>query len=423
MKRTLIALFLVLIMLMGIIPAGVAEVDKNITYTLEFPSWQATEAGLCDWWNTAIAKYNEIYPNVKINFYQVPYANYIDTLTTMFAAGTAPHIVHLPSKNFYQFQDMGWLANMEDLISQSEVPEKWVGAQSDLQVDGDNYGVLLYAGAFAMFYNEAILEEAGVAVPTTVEELKEAALKTTKKDENGNVIYFGLGIDNTTGNAAYTNASHFVIGAGTHWNKEDGAPNMKDETLKKALEDYKFFFDNGLTPLGTAMTQLRQYFVEGKLAFYLDGPFVMPMIASADESIRDSLKMTRVPFEICASNTSHSVHMPTNISETEKELVWDFYEILMTDEMQTLYGKLVDCPPPKAGALTAELVAEKPYLEQLVEYGVGSVSMVPSGMGLYWNEYTTTIANALADLVSDSANTVDDALASLEVEVNDMLGI
>lgn len=423
MKRTLVALLLALVMLMGIIPAVSAEVDKNITYTLEFPSWQATEAGLSDWWNTAIAKYNEIYPNVKINFYQVPYANYIDTLTTMFAAGTAPHIVHLPSKNFYQFQDMGWLANMESLIAESEIPTKWTGAQADLQVDGDNYGVLLYAGAYALFYNEAMLNEAGVAVPTTVEELKEAALKMTKKDENGNVIHFGLGIDNSLGNAAYVNASQFIIGSGSHWTKEDGSSNLSDEKLVKALEDYKYFFDNGLTPLGTAAVQLRQYFVEGKIAMYIDGPFVMPIINAADESIRSSLKMTRVPFEVCASNTSHSVHMPATLSETEKELVWDFYQILLTDEMQALYGKLVDCPPPKAGSLTEDLIAEKPYLEQLVEYGVGSVSMIPEGMGLYWTEFTTLIANTLADMVSDPANTVEDALVSLESEINDMLGI
>ena len=231
---------------------------------------------------------------------------------------------------------MGWLASMEEQISQSEIPEKWTGAQADLQVDGENYGVLLYAGAYALFYNEAMLNEAGVAVPTTVEELKEAALKTTKKDADGNVIHFGLGIDNSTGNAAYINASQFILGSGSHWTKEDGSTNLSDEKLVKALEDYKYFFDNGLTPLGTAAVQLRQYFVEGKIAMYIDGPFVMPIINAADESIRSSLKITRVPFDICASNTSHSVHMPATLDETEKTLVWDFYQILLTDEMQTL---------------------------------------------------------------------------------------
>ena len=77
----------------------------------------------------------------------------------------------------------------------------------------------------------------------------------------------------------------------------------------------------------------------------------------------------------------------------------------------------------KAGSLTEELIAEKPYLEQLVEYGIGSVSMIPEGMGLYWTEFTTLIANTLADMVSDPANTVEDALVSLESEINDMLGI
>jgi multiple sugar transport system substrate-binding protein len=192
--------------------------------------------------------------------------------------------------------------------------------------------------------------------------------------------------------------------------------------LTEALENYKYFFDNGLTPLGTVNTQLRQYFIEGKVAMLLDGPWVIAMIRNADESIRDNLKIARVPFDVSASNTSHSVHMSATLDETERQLVWDFYQILLTDEMQTLYGKLVDSPPPKDGALTEELVAEKPYLKQLVEFGVGSVSTVPYGMGLYWNEYSVIVADAIATLVSNPANTVSTMLAELETELNDMLG-
>ena len=420
-KRTVVALVLALVMLVGLAPVSHAEVDKNITYTLEFPSWQATEAGFSDWWNTAIAKFKEEYPNVTINFYQVPYANYIDTLTTMFAAGNPPHITHLPSKNFFQFQNMGWLQSMEDLIATTEIPEKWNGAQADLQVDGENYGILLYAGSYALFYNEAMLEEAGVGVPTNIEELKEAALKTTTKDADGNVIHFGIGIDNTNTNSAFINATHFVIGNKTHWTKEDGSSNLSDPLLAEALENYKYFFDNGLTPLGVANTQLRQYFVEGKIAMLLDGPWVIAMMRDADESIRDDLKITRMPFEVLSSNTSNSVHMPTTLNETERELVWAFYKILVTDEMQTLFGELVDSPPPKAGALSEDLLARKPYLGQLVEYGADGISVVPPGMGLYWNEYSATVASAIASLVTDPSNSVEDMLADLQVELDDIL--
>lgn len=59
--------------------------------------------------------------------------------------------------------------------------------------EGDAYWALLTAvRSLAIFYNERLLEEAGVAPPNTLDEMIEAARAMTKFDGAGNITQVGL---------------------------------------------------------------------------------------------------------------------------------------------------------------------------------------------------------------------------------------
>ena len=53
--------------------------------TLKFVSWQVDDGGMGDWWQAAIAKFEEEHPDVSIEFTKVERASYADTMTTLFA--------------------------------------------------------------------------------------------------------------------------------------------------------------------------------------------------------------------------------------------------------------------------------------------------------------------------------------------------
>ena len=77
MKRVLFIVVLALTLIFSTMTFGLAA-DKIV---FDFPSWQATEPGFADWWNELIDEFESEHPNVEINFYQVPYKDYINTLT------------------------------------------------------------------------------------------------------------------------------------------------------------------------------------------------------------------------------------------------------------------------------------------------------------------------------------------------------
>src|SRR5579862_5887677 len=94
------------------------------TVTLDFPSWQAEEPGFGDWWRGLIQDFESKHPGVKVKFYSVPFANYVNQLTVRFSGENPPDIVHLPTRNFASFASQNWLEPIDDQLKTTDIPGK-----------------------------------------------------------------------------------------------------------------------------------------------------------------------------------------------------------------------------------------------------------------------------------------------------------
>ena len=100
--------------------------------TLDFPSWQAEDPGFAEWWRALIQEYEAAHPGVKVKFYSIPFANYVNQLTVRFAGQNPPDIVHLPTRNFAGFASQNWLEPIDDLLKNSDIPGHWTKLQSEV---------------------------------------------------------------------------------------------------------------------------------------------------------------------------------------------------------------------------------------------------------------------------------------------------
>ena len=130
--------------------------------TLDFPSWQAEDPGFAEWWRALIQEYESTHPGVKVKFYSIPFANYVNQLTVRFAGQNPPDIVHLPTRNFAGFASQNWLEPIDDLLKASDIPGHWTKLQSEVMWNGKTYGVLLLPYGNLLYYNEKILQDAKV---------------------------------------------------------------------------------------------------------------------------------------------------------------------------------------------------------------------------------------------------------------------
>ena len=426
MKKKTLSVVLALGMIIGLTACGGRENEQNKEseeIVLEFPSWQATEPGFQEFWEAAVEEFENRHENVTINLYQVPFDNYVDTLTTLYAADTPPQITHIPSRYFAQFSEMGWFEPLNSRLEETDILDNWSSLQDGLKVDDEYYGVLLLGNGYTMYYNKAMFDEAGVEVPTDAESFMEAAKKLTI-DENGDgdPEVFGFGTCQVTDTNFYNEASQFVVGMGGKWSDNgDLAPMTSEETVK-GLEMYQEMFENNYTPIGLSQEQKRQYFVEGKMAMIFDGPWVASLINDASEDIKDDLLAARIPFENVPGSMSNSLHIPASISNEEKELVWEFIQMVTEDEFQQLYMELTSSPSPNKLAVNDEILEANPFMEQFAQDAEEAQEILPSGYEEDYGEFSQYVIDTVMTMTTEPYADVKTALENLKSQITSELG-
>lgn len=359
--------------------------------TLKFISWQVDDGGLGEWWKGAIAAFEESHPGVKIEFTKVERNAYADTMTTLFAGGQPPQIVHLASFEYQAFAENGWLEDLGPWLEKDGIDMTgWAGQDKCVWNEQTACVMLSYFG-FIMAYNKKILEEAGLAVPTNWEEFLDVARKTTK-DINGDGIVdqYGTGHETKGGAGQYlTEMLSYLLDVGAYWTDKDGKITIDTPQMVEGLTRWKTIIKEGLTPIDLGAGDIRKLFSDGKIALRLDGPWLYGTMvegaAAADTVVAEP------PFHPPLGGTSNVITMPSEISDDEKQLVWEFINLVMSPEWQSKYATIGKNTPPSPTADFSGVEAEVPHFDLLVETmkeaAEAGVDRIPTGLELQYNEF------------------------------------
>lgn len=391
---------------------------------LRFPTWQQDEPGVSEWWKQAIAQFESDHPGVKIEFTKVSHEDYGDLLITQFAGGNPPDIFHVPAVLYPHFSAEGWLEPLDDRLTETDVDvNTWGGQKFCIQEEGTDCIMLFYYGS-ALAYNDAMLKDAGLSVPTNWEEFLNAARKLTKDtDGDGQIDQFGLTFQNTPGTRILTEVLNFVLDAGGNWTDENGIVTIDTPNTIEGLSRWKILLEENLMPLDTDYSKGRQLFIEGKVAMTVDGPAIWGFIQQSADDIRPSLKIAPSPFTPPVGGESNVIAIPKAISPERKELVWDFISMLVTPEWQQKYALAVMAPAPRPGSTPENIEEVLPYfnifanaMEKASEAGI---SRVPIGLEPDLNEFAKALSEATQEMIINDkpADAVAKDLQAIAVEL------
>ncbi|CAN7195516.1 extracellular solute-binding protein [Microbacterium sp. LjRoot45] len=114
----------------------------------------------------------------------------VDKLTTSLSSNDSPDIVEMGNTQAAAFTSAGALLDLSDIQEQlggSDLLDGFVEAGS---WDGKLYAAPYYSGARVVFYNTAQYEEAGVAVPTTLDEYVSNGVTLADSLDGVSGVYF-----------------------------------------------------------------------------------------------------------------------------------------------------------------------------------------------------------------------------------------
>ena len=219
------------------------------------------------WWADFADKFNAEHENIEVVVDCVSWNDIYTVVNTRVANGEAPDLLNIDV--FADYQADGLLLPAKDWVSEETYAKFYPSFLEQSVVDGTVWAVPDLASARALYFNKDILEQAGVTVPATWEELK-AACQTIK--ENCPDVY-PWGVDMTTdeGQACF---AYYAWNNGGGFVDDEGNWALNSAENVEAVNYVVDLIKSGLTntdPTTETRYDLQEMFAAGKLAMMI-GP-------------------------------------------------------------------------------------------------------------------------------------------------------
>jgi multiple sugar transport system substrate-binding protein len=157
--------------------------------TLEFVVWNYSLDTIQD----NVRQFEEANPGITVNVTDYTWPDYHDSLVLRMRGGTPTDVIYGGQDWLPGWAAAGFLAPLEEVAPAGAV-DALAGdiagfALSDVTYDGKVYGLPYYADTISFVYNAKVLEDAGIAVPATWEEVMAAAEKLKAGGMDRPIVY------------------------------------------------------------------------------------------------------------------------------------------------------------------------------------------------------------------------------------------
>lgn len=382
--------------------------------TIRLRHWyhQYGEAGTQE----AVTRYAEEYtaanPNVEIEInWQL--GDYGAALAAALLTDDGPDVFEVNSVTLDQVEQ-GQVAPLDDLYTEelrADFGEQNLVAAT---INDSVYWVKMITDTGAVYYRKSLLEEAGLAVPTTIDELiaASAALDTGRQK--------GLFLGNDGGIGAC--AGLLVWSAGTDFLTAENTPGFNTPDVATGLTKLKELNDGGSLLMGfTTDYWDPTAFIQGATAMQWTGLWAYPAI---NEALGDDVGVFAWPTTTASGTSStfwggwgQCVNAKSQNLDAAKALVKHMW--IDNTEVQTDWnvGYGFHVPPRQSAADTAETLqtgAAADIVTNLYEFGVAGNPLWTPAMGTAFTEAVTNVVRNGADPAAELTTAEETVQAELD---------
>src|SRR6266508_2806848 len=235
--------------------------------TLEFQQWWEPELPSGSF-RQLMDQFESENPGIKVTLLSGPYATTKQQEVAGAATGTMPCVLGLDGAWVSDFVKQGAITNLSDLMKSNNYDESQLAAQ--IKINGSTYMIPVVNFVYPLFYNEDLLNKAGItAPPDNRTQFADAAKKLT----SGNVYGWVLPLSLDAPNGIQNDVMAWVWASGGSMLK-DGKPNLVDNPeVKGAVEYIKSLYDAKVITPGTftlAEPDKVTEFTNGRVAMMID---------------------------------------------------------------------------------------------------------------------------------------------------------
>lgn len=413
--KKLVALLLAVMMIASMSAIAVAEEKTTITWT----SWALAEETLVPIYGGSADAFMADNPDIIVDYSQTnPYAQYLDQLLVAATAGNAPDVAHIKAEWLPQFLELGVVKDIKPYISEEVLADYSQAALDGVTEDGAMVSMPWFANTYAVYYNKALVKQAGIeTLPTTWDELLEAARKVSAL---GDDIY-GLAIPNSNGVEAGEgyNILPILWAYGADYRDENGELALNSENAVKAFECIKALIDEKVTStVGYSFKDLRNLFGQGKIGFYWDLEATISTAAAAAEDqdkFYEDFGVITIPGS-CGYAINHYLITFNSVPDEKMPAVGRFLEYMSGSKVIDIFYKGGQGKMSTRASVNAEVFAD--VSDTTATYVEAMNSARPLPIDGHFMEAEAKFVDALTALAQGaSAQEAADALQEAVAEI------
>ncbi|GJF21693.1 sugar transporter [Streptomyces sp. HO565] len=278
-RRAVVPLAAVSVLVAGTALTGCGQQRDADVYTVMNSS---TDESYHRWDAEAMARCGEQL-GVTIEQQSVPAAQVMTKALRMASSKSLPDIVQFDASEMPTFADAGGLVDLRTLgLSTDDIPEGIVGFGS---YEGTYYGAARSVNTLALFYNKDVLDKAGVQVPSTWAELREAARTLTRGKQYGLALSAGGAEDGVFQFTPFM------------WSNGGDETKLDSPQVAGALDYWKSLLKDGSLSKSTVnwtQADVNDQFMAGNAAMMINGPWQVETL-NTDKSLHWGIARIPVP--------------------------------------------------------------------------------------------------------------------------------
>lgn len=294
------------------------------------------------------------------------------------------------------------------------------------EVDGALTSMPLFTDAGLLYYRTDLIEEYGLTVPKTWNELEEYALIIQEGErKKGNEDFYGYVWQGNSYEGLTCNALEWIVSnnGGTIVNANgDITINNHNalEMIDKAASWVGTISPNNITTLNEERT--RAIWEKGNAAFMRNWPYAYSLSNSEDSQVKGNFDVTTLPSGkgSSASTLGGWQLAVSKYSNNIKEAV-DFVFFMTSEEAQKLRAIEGSFPPTIMSLYHDDEVLESvPFFESLYDVFINSFPRPSNITSPYYNDVSTVFYRSIHSVLTGKMST-QAALEQIEVELQKIL--
>jgi len=266
--------------------------------------------------------------NVDVKISLLPANKFNEKIMAAVAAGNEPDVVVM-GWPVALYAEKGLLLPLDDIIEKLDPEDIFPLKLNENKVGEHVYAIPMMVEANPFHMRKDILEKNGLAVPTTLDEIAEAAKKISRPEED----FYGLGLSLGKGMDSQYGFLTIQLGFGGGWLSDltpEGAEVFKSEATYKALEWIKDLYDaKAMPPDVTEWTDWHdnKNFASGRIGMAINAPSIYYLLIQTDPGLAANT-ICQVPKEgiVDCGEESAFVFKSTKYPDLSKDLVYFLFK-------------------------------------------------------------------------------------------------